>query len=462
MNTIKSINPTNGTLMKEYPEMDANQIESIISKAHGAFLKWKELSFEARAAYIRKAAQIMLDRKQEISEVCAREMGKPTIFGDGETEVCAMILNYYADNAEKFLADRPLETPLGKAFIAYEPLGIILSVQPWNAPFYQMVRSAGPHLMAGNTMIMKQASNVPQCAQLMEDIFNEAGLPEGVYTNLFLEGSKISPLLDDYRIQGATLTGSIGAGSSFASAASKNIVRSVLELGGSDPCIIMDDANLEEAFDAAIMGRLWNAGQICCSPKRIILSDKIYDQFMAKAKQTFESIKVGDPLEKDTVLGPVCTEEALNKALSQINTAIQQGVTVITGGKRLEREGFFLEPTILTDITKDMNIYHEEVFAPVMMVYKVRNIDEAIALANDSTYGLGGSIFTKNEEEGIKLARRINTGMVFINHVTTSVGPELPFGGTKKSGFGRELSPDAIYEFMNPKLIRVTTTSALY
>ena len=183
---------------------------------------------------------------------------------------------------------------------------------------------------------------------------------------------------------------------------------------------------------------------------------------MAKAKQTFESIKVGDPLEKDTVLGPVCTEEALNKALSQINTAIQQGVTVITGGKRLEREGFFLEPTILTDITKDMNIYHEEVFAPVMMVYKVGNIDEAIALANDSTYGLGGSIFTKNEEEGIKLARRINTGMVFINHVTTSVGPELPFGGTKKSGFGRELSPDAIYEFMNPKLIRVTTTSALY
>ncbi len=462
MNTIKSINPCTGDLMKEYPEMNNEQIESIISKAHEAFLKWKDLSFETRAGYMRKAAQIMLKKKQEISEVCAREMGKPTVFGDGETDVCAMILNYYADNAEKFLADRPLETSLNKAFIAYEPLGVILSVQPWNAPFYQMIRSAGPHIMAGNTMIMKQASNVPQCAQLMEDIFNEAGFPQGVYTNLFLEGSKVTPLLDDYRIQGATLTGSIGAGASFAAAASKNIVRSILELGGNDPCIIMNDADLDEAFSAVIMGRIWNAGQICCSPKRIIISEDIYEQFVTKAKETFESIKIGNPLDKDTVLGPLCTEEALKKALSQINTAIKQGVTVITGGKRLEREGFFLEPTILTDITNDMDIYHEEVFAPVLMVYKFKNIDEAIDLANDSTYGLGGSIFSKNEEEAVKLARKINTGMVFINHVTTSVGPELPFGGTKKSGYGRELSPDAIYEFVNPKLIRITNTKALY
>ena len=462
MNTIKSINPCTGNLMKEYPEMNNEQIESIISKAHEAFLKWKELSFDSRAGYMRKAAQIMLDRKQEISEVCAREMGKPMVFGDGETEVCAMILNYYADNAEKFLADRPLATPLNKAFIAYEPLGVILSVQPWNAPFYQMVRSAGPHIMAGNTMIMKQASNVPQCAQLMEDIYNEAGLPQGVYTNLFLEGSKISPLLDDYRIQGATLTGSVGAGASFGSAASKNIVRSILELGGNDPCIILNDADLDEAFSAAIMGRLWNSGQICCSPKRIILLEDSYEPFIAKAKEIFASIKVGDPLEKDTLVGPVCTAEALAKGLNQINTAIKQGATLVAGGKQMEREGFFIEPTLLTDITKDMDIYHEEVFAPVLMVYKVKSIDEAIDLANDSTYGLGGSIFSKNEEEAVKLARRINTGMVFINHVTTSVGPELPFGGTKKSGYGRELSPDAVYEFVNPKLIRISDTKALY
>ena len=386
MNTIKSINPCSGKLMKEYPEMNSDQIESVISKAHKAFLEWKELSFHSRAEYMRKTAQIMLDRKQEISEICAIEMGKPTVYGDGETEVCAMILNYYAENAETFLADRPLETPLNKAFIAYDPLGVILSVQPWNAPFYQMIRSAAPHIMAGNTMIMKQASNVPQCAQLMEDIFNEAGLPQGVYTNLFLEGSKISPLLEDYRIQGAALTGSVGAGSSFASSAGKNIVRSILELGGNDPCIIMNDADLDEAFEVVINGRLWNAGQICCSPKRIILPDDIYEQFIVKAKEIFKTIKIGNPLDKDTVLGPVCTEEALNKALNQINTAIKQGANLIIGGKRIDREGFFLEPTILTDITSDMNIYHEEVFAPVLMIYKVKSIDEAIDLANDSTY----------------------------------------------------------------------------
>lgn len=462
MSTIKSINPCTGQVMMEFQEMTLPEITSLIDKSNQAFMSWKELPYSTRASYLKRVAQIMLERKTEISRICALEMGKPTIFGDGETEVCAAILNYYADNGEKFLQDKPIETPHGKAFIAYDPLGVILSVQPWNAPFYQMIRSAAPILMAGNTIIMKQASNVPQCAKLMDDIFKEAEMLEGVYTNLILSGAKVDSLFDDDRIKGAALTGSVKAGSSFASAAAKNIIPSIIELGGSDPCIIMPDANEEEAFNAAIMGRLWNAGQICCSPKRIIITDDMYDAFIAKAKATFQSVKIGDPLDKETALGPVCSEEIMNKALQQLDTAIKQGVKVITGGKRLAREGFFIEPTILTDIDKSMDIYHEEVFAPVLMVYKVKDMDEAIKLANDSTFGLGCSIFSSNDDEAIKYARKIESGMVFINHVTTSVGPELPFGGTKKSGYGRELSQAAIYEFTNPKCIRITTADALY
>ena len=462
MADIKSINPADAQVLKVFQEMSQTEIENIICKADKAFAEWKKTTFAQRSELLKKVAAIMLERKREISELCAKEMGKIIPYGDGETDVCIMILNYYADNGEKFLADKPIETPNGKAFITYQPLGVILSVQPWNAPFYQMIRSAAPNIMAGNTIIMKQASNVPQCAKLMEDIFREAGSPEGVYTNLFLSGSKISPLLNDRRITGATLTGSVKAGESFASAAAANVIPSILELGGNDPFIVLPDADIDKAIQTATSGRIWNAGQICCSPKRIIVPEEMYDTFVSKSKQIFESVKIGDPLDKDTELGPVCTMEALEKVEKQVQTAIAQGAKVQTGGKRIDREGYFMQPTVLTDITKEMDIYNEEVFGPVLMIYKVKSTDEAIELANDTTYGLGGTVFGNNEEEAVKVARQINTGMVYINHVTVSVGPEIPFGGTKKSGYGRELSKEAIYEFTNHKLIRITTPDSLY
>lgn len=461
MSSIKTVNPATNKVEKEYPVMTDQQIDSILANADNAFQSWRKTPFSERAKLLHRVAEIMRQRKVELGKLCSIEMGKLHREGIGEVELSADIFDYYAQNGEKFLADEPLETPQGKAFLSYHPIGVLLSVQPWNFPFYQITRSAAPNIMAGNTVVLKHASNVPQAAEIMEKIFTEAGAPKGVYTNLFVPGAKVSELVADPRVKGASLTGSEPAGSSFASMAGKFLKKSTLELGGSDVFIVMPDADLDKAAETAAFGRLWNAGQVCVSPKRIIVLESIADEFIAKAKAIFEKVVVGDPLDPKTQLAPLSSEKAVQDVIKQVETSVGQGAKLVLGGKRIDRPGAFMEPTILTGIKKGMLAYSDEIFGPVLAIYAVKDIDEAVELANDTEFGLGGTVFGSDTDKAVEVARRIDTGMVYINHVT-GIAPELPFGGTKKSGYGREQSPAGIYEFVNAKLIRITTPDAAY
>ncbi|MFT4168251.1 MAG: NAD-dependent succinate-semialdehyde dehydrogenase [Dysgonomonas sp.] len=461
MSSIKTVNPATNQVEKEYPVMTDQQIDLILSDADKAFQSWKKTSFAERAKLLHKVASILRERKEELGKLCSIEMGKLHREGIGEVELSANIFDYYADNGEKFLADAPLDTPQGKAFLSYEPIGVLLSVQPWNFPFYQITRSAAPNIMAGNTVVLKHASNVPQAAEIMEKIFAEAGAPKGVYTNLFVPGAKVSELVADPRVKGASLTGSEPAGSSFASMAGKYLKKSTLELGGSDAFVVLEDADLDKAVETAAFGRLWNAGQVCVSPKRIIVMASVADKFIEKAKAIYDKVVVGDPLDPKTQLAPLSSEKAVQDVIKQVETTVQQGAKLVRGGKRIDRPGAYMEPTILTDIKKGMLAYSEEIFGPVLAIYAAKNVDEAVELANDTNFGLGGTVFGTDTDKAVEVARRIDTGMVYINHVT-GIAPELPFGGTKRSGYGREQSPAGIYEFVNAKLIRVTTPDAAY
>ncbi|TWP22909.1 NAD-dependent succinate-semialdehyde dehydrogenase [Apibacter muscae] len=452
--SIKTVNPATGKIEKEFQEMSEEQINQILDKAVYAFQQWKITSFEDRAEIIHTTASLMREKKEDLAKLCAKEMGKILEEGIAEVELCANILDYYADKSKEFLADKPIDTPQGKAFICYEPIGVILSVQPWNFPFYQLVRSSAPNIMAGNTMVMKHASNVPQCAEMMEKLFLDAGLPKGVYTNLFIPGSKVSNLAADNRIKGVALTGSEPAGASLASVAGKNIKKSTLELGGSDPFIVLEDADIDSAVEVAAYGRLWNAGQVCVSPKRIIVMESFADQFIQKSKEIYERVTVGDPLDPNTNLAPLSSQKALEEVISQVEKTVSQGAKLVFGGKKIKGEGAYMEPTILIGIKKGMLAYTDEIFGPVLCIYAVKNEAEAIELANDTEFGLGATIFSKDINHAVEVARKIDTGMVFINELT-GTSPELPFGGTKQSGYGKELSELGIYEFVNEKLIRI-------
>lgn len=459
--SIKTVNPTTNQVEKIFDVMTSEQVDRIVEDAANAFQLWKKKSFEVRAKLLHKVASILRERKEELGKLCSIEMGKLHREGIGEVELCAAIFDYYADNGAKFLADHPLETPHGKAFLSYEPKGVLLSVQPWNFPFYQITRSAAPNIMAGNTIVLKHASNVPQCAAVMEQIFIEAGAPKGVYANLFIPGARATELVADKRIKGAALTGSEPAGASFAGMAGKHIKKSTLELGGSDAFVVLEDADLDKAVETAAFGRLWNAGQVCVSPKRVIVMESVADDFIKKAKAIYETIVVGDPLDPKTQLAPLSSEKAVQEVIAQVEKTVQQGAKLIYGGKRLDKPGAFMEPTILTGIKPGMLAYSDEIFGPVLCIYVVKDQEEAIKLANDTDFGLGGTVFGTNIDNAVKVARQIETGMVYINHVT-GIAPELPFGGTKNSGYGREQSPAGIYEFVNEKLIRVTTPDAAY
>jgi len=458
---IRSVNPFNNELVKSFEVMTDEQINSKIALADDTFQTWRKTPKAERAQLLRRVAHLMRVRITQLEELATLEMGKLVKESRAEVELCAAIFDYYANNGEKFLADQPLETPQGSAFLSYEPIGVILSIQPWNFPFYQITRSAAPHLMAGNTMLLKHASNVPQCAQIMEDIFLEAGFPIGVYQNLFIPGSKMDSLVADKRIKAVTLTGSEPAGSSIAAAAGKYIKKSTLELGGSDAFVVLDDADAEQAAEAAVRGRIWNAGQVCVSPKRVIVEEGIANLFLEKVKAKFAALKVGDPMDEQTDLAPLSSEKAVEDVIKQVQKAVEQGATVLAGGHRIDRPGAFMEPTILTDIQPGTAAYQDEIFGPVFMFYKVKDEQAAIDLANATDFGLGGSVFSSNNNRAVNVARQIDTGMVYINHVT-GIAPELPFGGTKHSGYGREQSPAAIYEFVNAKLIRLTTPQSAY
>ncbi|MBA9071888.1 succinate-semialdehyde dehydrogenase/glutarate-semialdehyde dehydrogenase [Flavobacterium gossypii] len=452
---IQTINPYNNKEVKSFEEFSAETVEQKIAQADQTYQVWKSVPVKERSKLLMNVASILRERKEELAKLITLEMGKLIAQSEAEIDMCASVYEYYAQNAATFLEDKLIEVKDGKAFVRYTPIGIILAVEPWNYPFNQVARVAAPNIMAGNVIMVKHASNVPQCAQAIEEIFRQAGAKEGIYTNLFLSSQKIAKIAEDSRIVGMSLTGSEKAGSSLAEAAGKNLKKSVLELGGSDPFIVLEDADLDKAVQNAVKGRFGNMGQACTSSKRIIVVEEVADKFLEKFKEKLTGLKIGDPMERDTQVGPLSSEEAAKKIEEQVNETVKAGAKVVLGGKRIAREGAFFEPTILTDIKPGMVAYHEEIFGPVASFYKVKDEKEAIALANDSTFGLGGSVFSQNIDRAIEVASQIETGMIFINEHAAS-RPDLPFGGTKRSGYGRELSELGIEEFVNKKLIRIS------
>jgi len=454
----KTVNPATNEELATFESIPEDAAIEKVAAAHEAFQSWRETTFAERREVILAFAEKLRERSDEFARLITVEMGKPIAQAREEIQFCARIAEFYANGAEDFLADEPVPTKAddgngsGEAYLQHTPVGVLFGVMPWNFPFYQVTRYATPNIMAGNTVLVRHASCVPQCAQAIEDLFEEIGLPSGVYTNLFLSTDAVDSVIDDDRIQGVSLTGSERAGKSVAAAAGRNLRRSVMELGGNDAFIVLDDADIDEVVEKAVKGRLTNNGQSCVAAKRFIVDESLADDFIAGIKEAFENVTIGDPMDEDTDLGPLSTEDAAASLDKKVQEAIEQGVTVITGGGRPERHGAFINPTILTDITPEVSTYDEELFGPVASVYRVANEEEAIELANDSSYGLGGSVHTRDIKRGQRVAEQIDTGMVFINQPTNS-SEELPFGGIKNSGYGRELSHLGILEFVNKKLI---------
>ena len=453
--SIQTINPNTNLSVKSFEEMTDQAVDTAVAQAVKAFDDWKKTTYEQRAHLLRQVAKLMRDKKEVLAAVITLEMGKIISQAEGEIALSADIFDYYADNSAAFLADKTLSPDHGKAFIRYSPVGVLLGVEPWNFPFYQVARFAAPNIMIGNTVIVKHASIVPQCAIAIEDLFKEAGAPTGLYTNLLISGARASVLVRDKRIKGVSLTGSEEAGASVAAEAGKNLKKSVLELGGSDAFIILEDADIDKTVEWAVVGRMNNNGQCCVASKRFIAIESVADEFLEKLKNRFSNIVVGDPMDKSTELGPLSSEAAALQLADQVKRSVNAGAKVLIGGKRLDRPGAFMEPTILTDIKPDNPAYYEELFGPVAAFYRVKDEQAAIDLANDSPFGLGGSVFTRDVERGKRVADQIDAGMVFINHPTWTQA-DLPFGGVKHSGYGRELSELGINEFVNKKLIRTS------
>ncbi len=452
----QSTNPYTGKVEKTFDHISAAQLEEKLQRAHACFQSdWRERSFAARAVILKSAAALMRERAQAFAGLATLEMGKLISQSLGEVALSAAILDYYADHAETFLATEQLATPRGQAVVESSPVGVLFGVEPWNYPYYQIARLAAPNLMAGNVVMVKHASSVPQCALAFEQLLQEAGAPGGAYTNLFISKDQVAQVIEDPRIRGVALTGSEAAGAIVASQAGKHLKKTTLELGGSDAFIVLEDADLDKAVKHAISGRMGNSGQACTASKRFIVVDALADRFLEKFLSALGQFKAGDPMDKATTLAPLSSAQALEGLLKQVDMAVQHGARVVVGGKRTEgHTGAFMQPTVITDIRADNPAFKEEFFGPVAMFFRVADEDAAVALANDSPFGLGGSVFTEDIERGKRVARKIDTGMMFINSSAVS-SPELPFGGVKNSGYGRELSGAGIQEFVNKKLIRV-------
>ena len=452
----QSTNPYTGKIVKTFDEIDDAQLETKLKAAQTCFEQvWRHKSFAERKAVLSRAAAIMRERTQEFAELISVEMGKLIAQSTGEVKLTAAIFDYYAEHAESFLAPEKLNTAKGDAVVESSPIGVLFGVEPWNFPYYQLVRFAAPNLMAGNVVMIKHASNVPQCALAFERLLEEAGAPVGAYTNLFISKDQVAKVIDDQRIRAVALTGSEGAGAVVAQRAGKNLKKSTLELGGSDAFIVLDDADLDKAVKHAVNGRMGNSGQACTASKRIIVVEALADRFLEQFQAAMQAFEPGDPLDSKTTLAPLSSAQALKTLLDQVDEATAHGARVLMGGKRIEGQtGAFMQPTILTDIKADNPTFKQEFFGPVALFFRVADEDAAVALANDSPFGLGGSVFTQDIERGKRVARQIDTGMVFINSAAVST-PDLPFGGVKNSGYGRELSGAGIQEFVNKKLIRV-------
>ena len=451
---IATINPATGQTIKTFEALTDAQVDQKIQKATETFLSFRKLSFADRGRMMNRAAEILESEKETLAKLMTTEMGKTYRSAIDEAVKCAWVCRYYAEHAEGFLADEVVETPASRSFIRYQPMGVVLVIMPWNYPFWQVFRFIAPGLMAGNVGILKHASNVPQCALKIEEVLLKAGFPEGAFQTLLIGSSQVDRILDDSRVAAATLTGSEGAGVQVGSGAAKRIKKVVLELGGSDPFIVMPSADLEQAVAIGIKARTLNNGQSCIAAKRFIVADQIADKFQAEFVAQMEKLKLGDPFDEKTDVGPLANAEAVTSLQADVQASVNAGAKVLTGGKPADRPGSFYLPTVLTDIPKDSPAYREELFGPVASIFRVKNVDEAIRVANDVRFGLGASAWSNDKSEQERFINELEAGMVFINQMVFS-DPRVPFGGVKRSGVGRELSTYGIREFTNVKTVWV-------
>jgi succinate-semialdehyde dehydrogenase / glutarate-semialdehyde dehydrogenase len=448
------INPATGETVKQYPEISDAELSAAIAAADDAHRDWGlKVSVADRAAMVKKVAEFHTERRQELAEIIVREMGKPMEQALGEVDFCADIYGFYADRAEELLADEPIELLAGDgtALVRKSPVGPLVGIMPWNFPYYQVARFAGPNLVVGNTILLKPAHQCPESAEAIQRMMDDAGFPEGAYQTILGSNEQIGKAIEDPRVRGVSLTGSERAGAAVAEIAGRNLKKVVLELGGSDPFILLGAEDIDEAVDAAVAGRLDNTGQSCNAAKRFIVADELYDDFLEKFSEKMSATKPGDPTSEDAAMGPLSSDSAAETLQDQLDRAVAQGAEVAAGG---DREGNFFPSTVLTGITPDNDAYREEFFGPVASVYRVGSEEEAIEIANDTPFGLGSYVFSDDSEQALRVANALDTGMVYVNGVGLD-GAELPFGGVKRSGFGRELGRYGIEEFVNKKLIRV-------
>lgn len=449
-----ALNPATGEVIKDYPEHSDADLEQKMAQADQTFQQWKEVPFAERSRLMKQASQNLRDKKHEYGSLITQEMGKPIKEAVGEVEKCAWVCDYYADNAEKFLSEEPAESDGKEAYVAFRPLGTVLSIMPWNFPFWQVFRFAAPALMAGNTGLLKHASNVPGSALAIEQVFREAGFLEGCFQSLLISSSKVESVIADDRVAAVTLTGSEMAGKKVAATAGKYLKKCVLELGGSDPFIVLADADVAKAAEVAAKARTINTGQSCIAAKRFIVEKSVADEFEQIFSQKLSSMKMGDPMNETTELGTIARNNLRDELHDQVARSREQGANVILGGEIPAGKGAFYPATVISGQDQNIPVFAEETFGPVAAVVRVKDADEAVAVANNSRYGLGGSLWTQDLEKGKRLASQIETGSVFINGMTKS-DPRLPFGGIKKSGFGRELSHYGIKEFVNIQTVWV-------
>ncbi|QMU28825.1 NAD-dependent succinate-semialdehyde dehydrogenase [Adhaeribacter radiodurans] len=451
---IQSLNPATNKVIKNFTPHSPDELENSLNRADLAFGSWRKTLFTERADLMRRAAQELKDNVNHYAEIITLEMGKPIRESKGEINKCALCCEFYAEHAETYLKDEDIHSDASVSYISYEPLGIILAVMPWNFPFWQVFRFAAPSLMAGNVGLLKHASNVPQCALAIEEVFRKAGFPEGVFTTALVESEAVETLIKDDRIKAVTLTGSEGAGASVAALAGSQIKKTVMELGGSDAFIVLADANLEETAEMAAKARMINTGQSCIAAKRFIIEEKIAPKFINRMKHYLQALKTGDTLDETTDYGPLARQDLAASVQKQVDESVAKGAKILLEGGRPDETSAYFHPMMLTDIQPGTPAHEEEIFGPVACIFVVKNAEEAIKVANESRYGLGASIWSCNVQEARKLARQIESGAVFINGIVQS-HPALPFGGIKKSGYGRELSYVGIREFVNQKTVWV-------